>query len=245
MVQLSERNRFESHIGNYPTADLIGQPEGSWVFTNKGHRLMALRPTLSDLTLRMPRLATVMYPKDLGAMLVYADIFTGARVLEAGAGSGAVTMMLLRAVGQTGRVYTYDLRQDMIDQSQANIARYFARWDNLEMKIGDVYDGFEEENLDRVILDLPEPWHVVPHASERLVPGGVFFGFIPTVPQVEELVRALKTQRTFSVIETMEIMMRQWNVSGRSVRPSHRMIGHTGFIVTARRTSPREPADVG
>ena len=204
---------------------------------------MAIRPTLSDLTLRMPRLATVMYPKDLGAMLVYADIFTGARVLEAGAGSGAVTMMLLRAVGETGRVFTYDVRQDMIDQAQTNVARYFSNWDNLELKLGDVYEGFAEDHLDRVILDLPEPWHIVPHASERLVPGGLFFGFIPTVPQVDELVRALRAQRTFGMIETMEIMMRQWNVSGRSVRPSHRMVGHTGFIITARRVSERSTAD--
>ena len=182
-----------------------------------------------------------MYPKDLGALLVYADIFTGARVLEAGAGSGAATMMLLRAVGDTGRVYTYDVRQDMLDQAKSNIARYFERWDNLELKIGDVYEGFEEEDLDRIILDLPEPWHVVPHASGRLVPGGLFFGFIPTVQQVEELVRTLRRQRTFGMIETMEIMMRQWNVSGRSVRPSHRMVGHTGFIVTARRVSEQSP----
>ena len=240
MVHLTEGRLFESHIGNYPTSDLIGQEDGCWIFTNKMHRLTALRPTLSDLTLNMPRIATVMYPKDLGATLVYADIFPGARVLEAGAGSGALTMMLLRAVGETGRVYTYDVRQDMINQSLANIARYFQRWDNLDIKIGDVYEGFEETDLDRVLLDLPEPWQVVPHASERLAPGGLFFGFIPTVPQVDELVRSLRAQRTFSMIETMEIMMRQWNVNGRSVRPSHRMIGHTGFIVTARRTAPRE-----
>ena len=239
LVQLTLGDLFETHIGNYPTGDLIGQTEGSRVVTNRGHRLLAVRPTLSDLTLRMPRLATVMYPKDLGAMLFYADIFTGARVLEAGAGSGAVTMTLLRAVGETGRVFTYDIRQDMIDQARANISRYFENWDNLELKLGDVYEGLEEEDLDRIVLDLPEPWHVVPHASERLVPGGLFFGFIPTVPQVDELVRALRLQRTFGMIETMEIMMRQWNVSGRSVRPSHRMVGHTGFIVTARRVSER------
>ena len=130
-MQLTPGELFETHIGNYPTGDLIGQPEGTRIVTNRGHRLLAVRPTLSDLTLRMPRLATVMYPKDLGALLVYADIFTGARVLEAGAGSGAVTMTLLRAVGETGHVYTYDVRQDMIDQAQTNIARYFESWDNL------------------------------------------------------------------------------------------------------------------
>ena len=243
LVHLTETNLFESHMGNYPADDLIGQPEGSWIVTNKGHRLLALRPTLSDLTLRMPRLATVMYPKDLGAMLVYADIFPGARVLEAGSGSGAVTMTLLRAVGEAGRVFTYDVRQDMIDQATSNIARYFDRWDNLDMKIGDVYLGFEETDIDRVILDLPEPWHVVPHAAEHLVPGGLFFGFVPTVLQVDELVRSLRSDPKFNVIETMEILMRQWNVSGRSVRPSHRMVGHTGFIITARKTSPRSSTD--
>lgn len=243
LFRLSVGGLFESHLGNCPTSDLIGREEGCWVTTNRGHRLMAVRPTLADLTLRMPRLATVMYPKDLGALLVYADIFPGARVLEAGAGSGAVTMTLLRAVGESGRVFTYDLRQDMLDQTLENVSRYFDSWDNLEVKIGDVYQGFEEDDLDRVVLDLPEPWHVVPHASEKLVPGGLLFGFVPTVPQVDELVRSLRAQRTFSTIETLEIMMRQWNVSGRSVRPSHRMVGHTGFIITARRTSPRNSDD--
>ena len=190
---------------------------------------MAVRPTLSDLTLRMPRLATVMYPKDLGAMLFYADIFPGARVLEAGTGSGALTMTLLRAVGDKGRVFTYDLRQDMIEQAEANVARYFDSWDNLEIKIGDVYEGIEEDDLDRVISG---PAGTLARRSERVGgagSGGLFFGFVPTVPQVDELVKTLRSQRTFGMIETMEIMMRQWNVSGRSVRPSHRMVGHTGL----------------
>ncbi len=234
---------FESHIGSVPASEIIGREEGSWLTTSRGHRLMAVRPTLAELTLRMPRLAAVMYPKDLAAMLVYADVFPGARVLEAGAGSGATTMTLLRAVGDAGRVFTYDVRQDMLERAETNVARYFERFDNLELKLGDVYEGFEERDIDRVILDLPEPWHVAPHASERMTAGGVFFGFVPTVPQVEELVRTLRALRTFGMIEIMEVMMRQWNVSGRSVRPSHRMVGHTGFIVTARRTSPRESAN--
>ena len=239
LVDIADGNLFESHIGSYPTGELVGRDEGCRVATSRGHRLMAVRPTLSDLTLRMPRIATVMYPKDLAAMLVYADIFSGARVLEAGAGSGAATMFLLRAVGESGRVFAYDLRQDMIDRTLANVAGYFERWDNLEIKLGDVYEGFDEEDLDRIVLDLPEPWHVVPRAESALVAGGVFFAFIPTVPQVDDLVRALRAGGAFDMIETMEIMMRQWNVSGRSVRPSHRMIGHTGFIVTARRVDAR------
>ena len=243
LIEIAPGKRFESHTGNFDTGDLIGQDEGCWVATSRGHWLMAIRPTLTELTLRMPRIATVMYPKDLGAMLIYADLFPGARVLEAGVGSGATTMALLRAVGETGRVYSYDLREDMIEQAWANVASYFDSYDNLEIKQGDVYEDFAEHDLDRVILDLPEPWHVVPRASERLVPGGLFFGFVPTVPQVEELVRALRTARTFGMIETMEIMMRQWNVSGRSVRPSHRMVGHTGFIITARKTDERQPSE--
>lgn len=240
LADIADGKLFESHIGNYPTGELIGRDEGCRIVTNRGHRLMAVRPTLSDLTLRMPRIATVMYPKDLGAMLVYADVFGGARVLEAGAGSGAATMFLLRAVGESGRVFAYDLRQDMIDRTLSNAAGYFERWDNLEIKIGDVYEGFAERDLDRIILDLPEPWRVVPHAAAALVPGGVLFALAPTVPQVDDLVRALRADGAFGMIETMEIMMRQWNVSGRSVRPSHRMIGHTAFIITARRVDARE-----
>ena len=240
LADIADGNLFESHIGNYPTGELIGQSEGCRIVTNRGHRLMAVRPTLWDLTLRMPRIATVMYPKDLGAMLVYADVFGGARVLEAGAGSGAATMFLLRAVGEGGRVFAYDLRQDMIDRTLANVDGYFERRDNLEIKLGDVYEGFAERDLDRIILDLPEPWRVVPHAAEALVAGGVLFALAPTVPQVDDLVRALRADGAFDMIETMEIMMRQWNVSGRSVRPSHRMIGHTAFIVTARRVEARE-----
>ena len=240
MIQLDPGGRFESHTGNLPVSEIVGRPDGSYVYTSRGHRLMALRPTLAELTLRMPRIATVMYPKDLGALLIYADIFTGARVLEAGVGSGAVAMALLRAVGPSGRVFSYDVREDMIKQARENIARYFNVWDNLEIKLGDVYEGFAEEDLDRIILDLPEPWRVVPHAVERLAEGGLFFGFAPTVPQVDDLVKALRRARRFGAIETMEIMMRQWNVSGRSVRPSHRMVGHTGFIVTARKVEERE-----
>ncbi|MDP6302741.1 MAG: tRNA (adenine-N1)-methyltransferase [SAR202 cluster bacterium] len=243
LVQLDEGSRFESHIGKLDIGALIGQPEGSWVMTGSGHRYVAFKPTLADLTLRMPRLATVMYPKDLGALLVYADLFAGARVLEAGSGSGATTMTLLRAVGESGEVISYDLRQDMLDQAQENVEMMSPEHPNLTFKQGDVYEGILEDNLDRIVLDLPEPWHVVPHAAEKLVPGGIFFSFLPTVPQVMELTYALKDTGTFHLIETMEVMMRPWNVSGRSVRPSHRMVGHTGFINTARKCSPRPEVD--
>lgn len=239
LVKLTQENRFESHVGNFDLSELIGKPHGSWVTSPSGHRIIAFKPTLADVTLRMPRIATVMYPKDLGAMLVYADIFPGAKVLEAGAGSGATTMTLLRAVGSSGQVISYDTRQDMLDQALENIKMTTPEPGNLTLRLRDIYQGIEDEALDRVVLDLPEPWHVVPHASERLVPGGLFFSFLPTVLQVHDLTSALRAQRTFNLIETMEVLMRPWSVGGRSVRPSHRMVGHTGFITTARKSAAR------
>jgi tRNA (adenine57-N1/adenine58-N1)-methyltransferase len=239
LIELSKDKRFESHVGNFDLSQLIGMPYGSWITSPSGHRVTAYKPTLADITLRMPRIATVMYPKDLGTLLVFADIFPGAKVLEAGAGSGATTMTLLRAVGESGQVISYDTRQDMLDQALANVKLINSEPDNLTLKKKDIYEGIEDDNIDRLVLDLPEPWHVVPHASEKLVPGGVLFSFLPTILQVHDLTKALREQRTFNLIETIEILMRPWSVGGRSVRPSHRMIGHTGFITTARKTSPR------
>ena len=239
LVKLRSSESFQSHIGNFPHADLIGMEEGSWVDTALGHKLLALRPTMADFSRLMPRIATVVYPKDMGAILIYGDIFQGARVLEAGTGSGAMTMALLRAVGERGQVVSYDVRADMMERTQANVSAMFPTHTNLTLKLGDVYQGFEEDNLDRIVLDLPEPWQVVPHASERLVPGGILLSFLPTVLQIHELSQALIRQRSFELIETIEILMRPWTVEGRSVRPSQRMIGHTGFITTARRCAPR------
>lgn len=239
LVHLKPGGKFESHIGNFDLSQLIGQPVGTWIESARGHLMIAFKPTLADLTLRMPRIATVMYPKDLGAMLVYADIFGGARVVEAGTGSGATTMSLLRAVGPTGEVFSYDLREDMLAQALLNVEKEYPDHANLRLKQGDVYQGFDETDVDRIVLDLPEPWQVAPHASERLVPGGILFSFLPTVLQVHKLTNVLRAQRTFHLIETMEVMMRPWSVGGRSIRPSHRMVGHTGFITTARKCAPR------
>ncbi len=239
LVRLRHSDEFHSHIGHVEHDALIGRDEGTWLTTSKGHYLLAVKPTMADYTLEMPRIATVVYPKDLGSILVYGDIFPGARVLEAGSGSGALTVALLRAVGERGVVTSYDVRADMLKRAEANVSALFPDHSNLSLKLGDVGEGFEEDELDRIVLDLPEPWHVVPHAGERLVPGGIFVSFLPTVLQVHELTLALRDQRTFELIETFEVMMRPWNVSGRSVRPSHRMVAHTGFVTTARKCSPR------
>ena len=160
-------------------------------------------------------------------------------MLEAGTGSGAVTIALLRAVGEGGHVYSYDVREDMIRQARSNVEDILPGAANLTLKLGDVYEGIEQDGLDRIVFDLPEPWHAVPHVSEALAPGGILLSFLPTVLQVHDLADALRKQRTFEMIETMEVLMRPWEVGGRSVRPSHRMVAHTGFITTARRCSPR------
>lgn len=244
LITLTPSKKFESHIGAFPHEDLIGQEDGTWVTTNKGHVLFAVKPTMADYTLEMPRIATVIYPKDVGAILVYGDIFSGARVLEAGCGSGALTMNLIRAVGERGQVYSYDVREDMLDRASTNVRSMLGEVPNVEFKQADVYEGIDEYELDRIVLDLPEPWQVVPHASDKLVRGGMFVSFLPTVLQFHELTKALRRQRTFEMIETFEILMRPWSVSGRSVRPSHRMVGHTGFITTARRCAPRPNTSV-
>ena len=245
LLRLTDSGRFDSHLGGFAHSDLIGREEGTWVTTAKGHRLLAIKPTLADLTRMMPRIATVVYPKDLGALLVYGDIFPGATVLEAGSGSGAVTMMLLRAVGEHGRVVSYELRDDMIERTLANVRTVFPDHENLNLKRADVYEGIDEGDLDRIILDLPEPWHVVPHASEKLVPGGILFSLLPTILQVHELTQALRGHGSFEIIETLEVLTRPWSISGRSVRPAHQMVGHTVFLTTARRCAPRPKAGDG
>ena len=238
LVRLMPGDRFETHLGFVTHEAIIGSDHGSRVQTNRGHRLLVLPTTLADHVLYMPRIATVVYPKDLGSILTYGDIFPGARVVEAGSGSGAVTMALSRAIGSEGHLISYDVRDDMIERAKANVAGALGDSSNVTFKIGDVYEGIDETDIDRIVLDLPEPWHAVPHAIRSLVPGGLILCFLPTVLQVHDLTTALRKSGTFDAIETLEVMMRQWSVGGRSVRPNHRMVGHTGFITTARLCEP-------
>ena len=235
LERLYSSGQFHSHLGGFRHEELLGREEGSRIMTGTGHRLLAVKPTMGDLIREMPRIATVIYPKDIGAILVYGDINPGARVLEAGTGSGALTIALSRAVGDTGQVVSYDIRQDMLSRAEQNIRVALPEATNLTFKQGDVYHGFPEVGFDRIVLDLPEPWNIVPNASESLVPGGLILSFLPTVLQVRDFTLALRSQRTFDLIETLEVLVRLWKVGSRSVRPDHRMIGHTGFITTARR----------
>lgn len=215
--------------------DLIGQPEGIRVTLSRGTRMTVLRPTLAEYVLKMPRGAQVIYPKDLAMILVWADVYPGARVLEAGAGSGALTMTLLRAVGEKGRVFSYEVREDFAKRAEENIRQYLGEVDHWLLHKRDIGGGILEQELDRIILDLPEPWQVVPHAEKTLRSGGILLSYLPTVPQVERLVELLRTSRSFDFIETVETLLRSWNIDGRSVRPDHRMVAHTGFLTTARR----------
>ncbi len=238
-ITLRRDGLFETHVGTLPHSEIIGRQQGTWCRTSRGQVLLALKPTFSDHILEMPRASQVIYPKDLGAILFHADIFPGATVVEAGLGSGGLTAALLRAVGESGRVTTYEIRDDMVAKGLRNIAALVGAHFNHTLKMGDIYDNIDEVEIDRLVLDVPEPWHVVPGAADAIASGGVFLSFLPTVLQVHQLVGALEADGRFQMVETVEVIQRPWHIADRSARPAHRMVAHTGFITTARRCSPK------
>ncbi|MEM7828020.1 MAG: tRNA (adenine-N1)-methyltransferase [Candidatus Aenigmatarchaeota archaeon] len=222
--------------GGYVEHDaVIGKQEGSVVKSSLGVRLIVFRPTLSDYILEMPRGAQIIYPKDLGIILMWADIFPGARVLESGIGSGALTMSILRVVGEKGCVISYEIREDFIARALRNIEAFMGKPGNLVVKKKDIYEGIEESDIDRIILDLPEPWRVVDEAAKALKPGGIILTYSPTIIQSQRTCIELKKSEKFTMICTFEVLMRNWHITEQSVRPDHRMVAHTGFITTARR----------
>jgi tRNA (adenine57-N1/adenine58-N1)-methyltransferase len=239
LVTLAEGASFQSHAGSLPHGELIGRNEGVLVRTTLGARLRAVRPTLAEYVLKMPRGAQVIYPKDLGPILILADVFPGARVLEAGVGSGALTMALLRAVGAQGSVLGYEIREDFASRARRNVEAFLGPATPLDIEVRDIYEGIEATDLDRVVLDLPEPWRVVKYAETTLRPGGILFSYLPTVGQVARLRDELDAS-AFGMTETVEVLQRSWHVEGASVRPDHRMVAHTGFLTTARLLSPKE-----
>jgi tRNA (adenine57-N1/adenine58-N1)-methyltransferase len=232
LVTLAEGGEFHTHAGFVRHEQLLGVPEGTVVRSTAGARYTAVRPTLADFVLKMPRGAQVIYPKDLGPILVLADIFPGARVLESGVGSGALSMTLVRAGAE---VIGYELREDFAAKAMANVTAFLGAevGDRYRVRVRDAYEGIDETDLDRVVLDLPEPWRVVKAAEGALHPGGILVAYLPTIGQVAQLRAALDESR-FAMAETLEVLQRTWHVQGASVRPDHRMVAHTGFLTHAR-----------
>jgi tRNA (adenine57-N1/adenine58-N1)-methyltransferase len=233
MITLEPGGEFHTHTGIVKHDDLIGHDDGMIVRTTRGTRMVAVRPTLSEYVLEMPRGAQVIYPKDLGPILMLADIFPGAQVFESGIGSGALTSALLRAIGPNGHVLGYELRDDFAQRAVKNVHGFLGNDVPLDVEVRDTYEGIDARDLDRMVLDLPEPWRVVKHAVEALRPGGILVAYLPTILQVGRLREEL-AESPFGMIETLEVLQRGWHVEGQSIRPDHRMVAHTGFLTHAR-----------
>ncbi|MFI9503088.1 tRNA (adenine-N1)-methyltransferase [Nocardia sp. NPDC052566] len=234
-VVLEEGKEFHTHRGGIKHDSLIGTDEGSVVHSTNGTPYLALRPLLVDYVLSMPRGAAVIYPKDAAQIVHEGDVFPGARVLEAGAGSGALTCSLLRAVGPEGEVISYEIRDDHAEHAVRNVETFFGeRPANWSLTVADVAD-YTGEPVDRVVLDMLAPWDALPAVSKALVPGGVLLVYVATVTQLSKVVEALREQECWTEPRSWESMVRGWHVVGLAVRPEHRMQGHTAFLVSARR----------
>jgi tRNA (adenine57-N1/adenine58-N1)-methyltransferase catalytic subunit len=240
LLTLTTGGEFHTHAGPIAHDQLIGQSEGMVVRSSRGARYTGVRPTLAEVVLKMPRGAQVIYPKDLGPILMLADVFPGARILEAGVGSGALSMTLLRA---GAHVVGYEVREDFANRARANVVAFLgeAALDRYQVESRDAYDGLDETGLDRVVLDLPEPWRLVKEAETALRPGGILVCYLPTITQVAHLREAID-HSAFGMAETVEVLQRSWHVEGQSVRPDHRMVAHTGFLTAARLLSVRDQA---
>lgn len=234
---------FGTHRGDLKHDEIIGKPEGSIVTNQNGIEYLALRPLMSDFVLSMPRGAAIIYPKDAAQIVVMGDIFPGATVVEAGVGSGALSMYLLRAIGEHGSLNSFERRAEFAEIAQANVAAQFGvKPGNWNVHLGDLQDELpkkvEAGSADRVILDMLAPWECVDAVAEALVPGGLVIGYIATVTQMSRFTEALRASSQFNEPEAFESMIRGWHLQGLAVRPEHRMIGHTGFLVIARRLAP-------
>jgi tRNA (adenine57-N1/adenine58-N1)-methyltransferase len=238
-ITITPGKEWHTHKGWIVHDDLIGLPEGSVVSTSAGLKFTAFIPLLTDYVLSMPRGATIVYPKDAALIVGFADIFPGARVLEAGVGSGALTLSLLRAVGPTGSVHSVERREEFAANATSNIENYFGgRPANWSLAIGSVQEQEFDHQFDRVILDMLAPWECVEMAAKVLRPGGVFMAYVATTTQLSATAEALKDDGHFTEPESFESMVRGWHHEGLAVRPQQRMIGHTGFLIFSRRMAP-------
>jgi tRNA (adenine57-N1/adenine58-N1)-methyltransferase catalytic subunit len=238
-VVLVTGGRFNTAKGAISHDDLIAQPEGIVVTTTGGTPFLAMRPLLHEFTVTMRRGAAVVYPKDAAQILMSADIFPGARVVEAGAGSGALTCSLLRAIGVGGQLTSYERREDFANLARRNVENFFGthppHW---ELRVGDLAESLGKEPLDRVVLDMLAPWECIAPLADVLVPGGVFCAYVTTTTQLAQTVETLRVHSGFTEPEATESLLRAWHVEGLAVRPAHNMVGHTGFVITARRMAP-------
>ncbi len=238
-VVLEPGKAFHTHRGALEHDTLIGLPDGSVVTSSGGTQYLALRPLLADYVLSMPRGAQVIYPKDAAQIVALGDIFPGARVLEAGAGSGALSCWLLRAVGAGGELHSYEVREDFAAIARRNVEAFFGgphpAW---HLRVGDVAQAPAQPQYDRIFLDMLTPWAALDLVERALIPGGVFIGYVATTPQLSDLVEALRERGGFTEPRAWESLVRDWHVDGLAVRPDHRMIAHTAFLVTARRLAP-------
>jgi tRNA (adenine57-N1/adenine58-N1)-methyltransferase len=238
-VLLVVGGRFHTTKGAVEHDELIGGPEGVVVTSVGGTAYLAMRPLLNEYTVTMPRGAAVIYPKDAAQLLMTADVFPGARVVEAGAGSGALTCSLLRAVGPNGRLRSYERRDDFATQARTNVENFFGgphpAW---ELVVGDLVESLDDEPIDRVLLDMLAPWECVDALAERLRPGGVLCAYVATTTQLARTVETLRVHGGFTEPEATETLLRAWHAEGLAVRPRHDMVGHTGFLVSARRMAP-------
>ncbi|STZ44111.1 tRNA (adenine-N(1)-)-methyltransferase [Mycolicibacterium gilvum] len=235
---LKPGGEFHTHRGIIALDDVVGLPEGSVIKSTNGDQFLVLRPLLVDYVMSMPRGAQVVYPKDAAQIVHEGDIFPGARVLEAGAGSGALTCSLLRAVGPDGTVTSYEVRDDHAEHAIRNVETFFGeRPANWELVIADL-SGYDGPEVDRVVLDMLSPWEVLPAVAEALVPGGVVMIYVATVTQLSKTVEAMREQQCWTEPRAWESMQRGWHVVGLAVRPEHTMRGHTAFLISARRLAP-------
>lgn len=243
LIRLQPGGVFHFHGGMVDHDRMLGAAEGISLRSSLGAHLVAVRPTLADFVLKMPRGAQVIYPKDIGAILVHADIAPGSRVLEAGTGSGALTLALCRATGPDGRVVSYEVRPDFRRTAAANIESFFGKlpeW--LELKEGDVRDvAATGGRFDRAVLDLPEPWNVLEAVSGALTAGAILCVYLPTTNQTQAAVEAMR-RCGFAQAQTLEVLVRTWHVEERSMRPDHRMVAHTGFLTVSRKGGGPDPA---
>lgn len=235
-IALKPGASFHTHRGYFMHDDLIGRPEGTVITNTAGVGYLVLRPLLADYVLSMPRGAAVVYPKDAGQIVAMADVFPGARVVEAGVGSGALTMSLLRAVGDTGMVHSYERRAEFAAIARANVETFFGgphpAW---SLTVGDLAERLDETGVDRVVLDMLAPWECLDAVARALVPGGVLIAYVATATQLSRMAEDLRADGRFAEPNAWESLVRGWHLEGLAVRPQHRMVGHTGFLVTARR----------